>query len=68
MEEAVLGQLGFYFYWERSGCLVGKRFDVDEMKEVIFSLEGDKAPGPDGFLILFFFFFFFPKILDDLQA
>lgn len=58
MEEAVLGQLGFYFYWEGSGCLLGKRFDVDEMEEVIFSLEGDKASGPDGFSILFFFFFF----------
>jgi hypothetical protein len=46
--------LDFGMILEEEQALLERKFDRDEVLQVVKDLQGDKAPGPDGFTIAFF--------------
>ena len=46
--------LSFAFIGEEAKDRMERRFDKEEVVQVLKDLEGDKAPGPDGFTMAFF--------------
>jgi hypothetical protein len=49
-----LGDLEFETLSEEEAALLEAPFLEKEVKDVIFGMDGDKAPGPDGFSLAFF--------------
>uniref|UniRef100_A0A2N9ILC4 Reverse transcriptase domain-containing protein n=1 Tax=Fagus sylvatica TaxID=28930 RepID=A0A2N9ILC4_FAGSY len=46
--------LSFESIGEEARCMLERRFEKDEVLQVVWDLLGDKAPGPDGYTMAFF--------------
>ena len=53
-ERPSLENLVFDVIGEQEAQWLERKFEEEEIRQAIFDLAGDKAPGPDGFLIAFF--------------
>ena len=53
-ERPSLGNLAFDVIGEQEAQWLERKFEEQEVRQAVFNLESDKAPGPDGFMLAFF--------------